>query len=378
MNSGYYDAVVIGVGAMGSAALFHLAKRGCRVCGIEQFEIAHDRGSSHGETRIIRKAYPEKVEYAPLLERSYTLWQGLEAESGERMLESCGFLALSPEESPYLQRMEAFYRESKLPHARWQQDDIRRHFPQFRVPENHAAFYDPHGGVLLVSKAIRAHVAAAQRLGGEVITTEKVLSWKIRGNAVVVETIGRQLRGSRLIITTGAWAVPEMKRLGIRLEIWRRVNLWFPAAQPDYFSPEKFPAFVVGRGAMGFYGCPAVSADGVKIGEHNRPWVIAAPEQVAAPVRPAETAPLQDFSRQFFPELLPRPARQATCLYTVSPDHHPIIDCHPEHPNVLFACGFSGHGFKFAPVVGEMLADFATDGHTPYPIDFLKLDRFLK
>ncbi len=377
MSSGNYDAVVVGVGAMGSAALFHLSQRGCRACGIEQFEIAHDRGSSHGDTRIIRKAYPEKSEYAPLLERSYTLWQGLEAESGETIFHPCGFLAISPGESDYFRRIEAYYRAHPLPHQRWGSDDLRHHFPQFRLPEHYAAFFDPQGGILWVERAIRAHVAAATALGAEIFTGETVRSWKSSGGGVIVETHRRTVRARRLVITTGAWVVPELARLGLRLEIWRRVNLWFPAVHPDSFSPEKFPAFVVDRGGTGFYGCPAVSADGVKIGEHNRPQIIATPAGKDRPLLRTETAPIQDFARRFLPDLLPAPGRRSTCLYTLTPDHHPIIDCHPEHPNVLVACGFSGHGFKFAPLVGEILSELALDGQTRHPAGFLKINRFL-
>lgn len=377
MSKKHYDVAVVGIGGMGSAALYHLAKRGVAVCGIEQFDTGHSHGSSHGETRIIRKAYPEEPKYIPLLNRSYELWSELEAASGAELFVKCGFIAISEIGSEFLNTIGEGNRQFNLPHEYWNAQEIQHHFPQYQIPENMAGYFDPLGGFLYVESCVRQHINQAEKSGATIFTNETVIDWQASEGGVEVVTDQRTIQAEKLILTTGSWTAPEIKKLGIPLEIWRRILLWFRSPDLAIYQPHNFPTFVVDLGETVFYGFPAVSDFGIKIGEHNRPFLIDDPAQMQRPITREENAEISNFSQWFFPGLNPQPSKSATCMYTVTPDRHFVIDLHPENQNVVLGCGFSGHGFKFAPAIGEILADLAMEGTTRQAIEFLRIRRFV-
>lgn len=375
----HYDVIVLGVGGMGSATLYHLAKRGIRACGIERYEIAHERGSSHGDTRIIRKAYMELPSYIPLLNRAYELWEQLEKETGAELLLRTGLLLAGSAKSQVTRGLEDCYQKYKLPHTEMKASEVAQLYPQLNLPEDWAATFDPFGGILRVEECVRQHAWMAQKHGATLHTGEVVLSWKSEGDRVLVETEKRKLTADRLILTAGSWSVRTLLDVGIKIRILRKVLLWYLGSGVENYRREIFPCFCIGigSGSKFIYGFPVTDKWGLKVAEHNLTRnEIANPLKVNRRLGKDDEKPVLEFLGRFFPLLSPQRSKFTTCLYAMSPDENFIIDFHPEYKNVVIAAGFSGHGFKFASVIGEVLVDLAVEGETKHPIEFLKLDRF--
>lgn len=370
-----YDAAVLGLGGMGSAALYHLARRGLRVCGIEQYPIAHDRGSSHGALRIIRKAYFEHPDYVPLLERAYALWHALEADSGERLMDLPGLVLSAPAESAAIAGLTACYHAHALPHERLTAADAMARWPQFRLPETHNVFFDPEGGYLRVEPCVATHVHLAERYGAAVHASAGPATWRPDGDGVVVSWAGGTIQANRLVIAGGPWSAALLKDLGLPLTIRRKVQLWFDTPNRDAYTA-GFPCYYVAAGHGEFYGFPIVDAQGMKVAEHSGGAAVSAPSALNRSLEPADEAAARQFLEATFPGMAPRLAAHSVCMYTMTPDEHFIIDTHPAHPQVAFAAGFSGHGFKFASVIGEVLAGLAELGDPGHPTGFLRLSRF--
>lgn len=376
MPSRNFDVIVLGMGVMGLAAAARLAARGLRVCAFDQFELFHRRGSSHGETRIIRRAYPESPQYAPLLDRAYPLWKEIEEHCGRTIHVRSGFLAAGPAGGPFMQQLRDYYQRCRYPHTFLTAEEVQREFPQFHLQESLYACLDPEGGFLYVDRALRALAAEAQEHGALFCAGEKILGWSQQGGAVQVKSSGNCYQAGHLVLAGGAWSVPEAARIGLPLKIWRRVMFWHRAADRSLFAPDRTPSFVVDDSGAGIYGCPALHMPGAKLGEHNLPMEIATPEQQGIPLKEGEAEPVRSFVRRMFPALSEIPSRHEFCLYTLTPDRHFILDWHPQSSRVILAMGFSGHGFKFAPVIGEAIAGMVADGKSKLPIDFLRLGRF--
>jgi sarcosine oxidase len=370
-----YDVIVMGVGGMGSAALWALARRGARVCGIERFGVAHDRGSSHGGTRIIRKAYFEHPDYMPLLHRAYELWDELEQATGASLFDRCGFLTIGQPESETIGGLVACYGAHDVPHERIERAEIVRRYPQITPERGVVGFFDPLGGYLQVEECVRRQVAQARAAGAELRTETIATGWQAHDDGIVVHTAEGEITARRLVIATGAWAVPELARLGITTQVWRKVLFWYPCPGPE-FLPDRLPTFYVETDYGHFYGFPSVNDRGVKVAEHLAVNPIDDPAAVDRTVRPGDEPPVRRFVAATFPAVTPRRVDHAVCMYTVTPDWKFVIDRHPEHPQVVITAGFSGHGFKFATVVGEIAAELALDGTTRHPVEFLGIDRF--
>ena len=372
-----YDVVVAGAGGMGSAALYHLARRGGRVCAVERFGIAHDRGSSHGDTRIIRKAYMEHPDYVPLLHRAYALWEELEAEEAGELLARVGLLVAGDPNAEAMQGQAACYQAHDLPHESLDAAAIATRYPSLALPAEWSGFYDPLGGFLWVEEGVRRHVALAQKHGAQIYPGESMLSWRREGDGVVVETERRCLLATRLVLTAGAWAVPELCRLGVAAQVVRKVQLWYQGRGVEQYARGAFPCFFMADGAHYFYGFPAEVPWGLKVAEHNVSHdPVADPLQLNRALTAGDQRAVLDFLARFFPALQPVLSKYAACMYSLTPDKHFVLDVHPECPAVVLGAGFSGHGFKFAPVVGEILAELALEGDTNHPIEFLRLSRF--
>jgi sarcosine oxidase len=371
-----YDAVVVGLGGMGSAALYHLARRGVRCCGIEQYGIAHSRGSSHGEARIIRKAYFEHPDYLPLLERAYGLWHELEEQSGTRLLVQCGLLLAAPAGSATLEGLERCYRTHDLPHERLQAGEACARYPQFKLDDSQQCFFDPQGGYLHVEACVQQHLALARDAGAVVRLDEPVQGWdSLRGVSRVLTANG-VIEAKRIILTAGPWSGQVVRDLGIPLQILRKVQLWYDTPNLADYRLGAFPAYFVETPYGGFYGFPAIGTLGIKVAEHTGGDPVMDPGRLKRDLRPDDETKILRFLSETFPGLQPRRTRHSVCMYTMSPDENFIIDRHPQYEDVVFAAGFSGHGFKFASVVGEILADLATEGTTRHPIGFLRAGRF--
>ncbi|MDB5171412.1 MAG: Sarcosine oxidase [Phycisphaerales bacterium] len=374
----HYDVIVAGVGAMGAATCYELARRGTRVLGLEQFDIPHHLGSSTGFSRMIRMAYYEHPDYVPLLRRAYELWDDLESASGQKLLHITGGLYMGPPDGGVVSGSLASARQHGLPHELLDRSQIAERFPQFQLPGDWAALYEPRAGFLLPEKVIAAYADLALHAGAEIHGREPVLDWQAGAKGITVRTPRGEYAASHLVFTGGAWTSSLLRDLGIELKVTRQVMGWVWPREPERFSLGHFPVWAIDNPAGGLdYGFPLHPENpGLKIA-HHAPGQPADPNNVIRDPLPADEQTFRPALRQYLPTADGPLLSLRTCLYTNSPDHHFIIDRHPRHERVTIACGFSGHGFKFASVVGEVLADLATSGKTELPIGFLGLRRFL-
>ncbi|WP_435196060.1 N-methyl-L-tryptophan oxidase [Natronomonas sp. EA1] len=372
-----YDAIVVGVGGMGSAATYHLARRGLDVLGLERYDVPNAMGSSHGETRMIRKAYHESPAYLPLLDRAYELWGELEADHGQQLLYRTGSVAAGPPDSELVAGARAACETHGLDHETYDSAALHERFPGFDLPEEYEAVYQPDGGFLAAEQCTIAHVDAAHRAGATVRARERVTGWEATETGVRVETDRGSYTAGTLVVAGGAWAPKLLPAFADVLEPQRQVMGWFQPSRPENFTPETFPVFIVDHEhANPDYGFPRFDAPGIKVGIHHHFDETVDPETMAREPRRADEDAFRAFLGDCLPDANGPVLRLSTCLYTNTPDGHFIIDRHPQKENVLVACGFSGHGFKFAPVVGEILADLAVDGETDHPVDRFRADRF--
>ncbi|CAM2069009.1 N-methyl-L-tryptophan oxidase [Sulfidibacter corallicola] len=365
-----YDCVVIGLGAMGSAALRELALRGHAVLGIDAFHPPHDRGSSHGESRIIRKAYFEDPAYVPLVLRSYEAWAALERVSGKTLLHRCGGLFAGFPESEVVQGSLASARDHELPHELLETADIRNRYPQFSPPDGVVAVYELDAGFLRVESCIEAMLDQAVRHGAEALFHHRLSRWERHGDLFHLTVGDRRIETPNLLVSAGAWLgklLPDMTR---QVKVQQVVTAWFPTAgERESFQVDRFPVHIwdLDDGAL-CYGMPRVPGGrpGIKLGFHGHRATVDPDHR---PDTAANTArELGRYGRKLIPALIPEAVDATTCMYTTTADHHFIVGPHPERPGVWLAGGFSGHGFKFAPVIGAIAADLVTSGTTAHPI----------
>ena len=382
-NTNHFDVIVLGVGSMGSAACYHLAKRGVKVLGLDQFEIPHNQGSHHGKSRMIRKTYYEHPDYVPLLHRAYELWDELEEKASETVINRTGALYLCSSEDSVVSGSLHAAKKHKLPHRYLTASEIREDYPAFSVDDSFEGFFEPEGGYLRPEQGIVEHAWQASGAGAKILTNTPALSWKATSDGVEVNTAEGTLHADQLIVSAGAWTNSILKNLGVELTVTRQVQAWFnPEVDPVLFSPENFPCwFIESDSPHGHYGFPILPGQkGLKVAEH-KPGTRIPIDQVGKAIEaptPAELEALRQTLCQYIPGSAGSLLKSCTCLYTNSPDQHFIVDKHPNHERVTIAAGFSGHGYKFASVIGEVLADLALDGSTQHPIEFLSLDRFFK
>jgi sarcosine oxidase len=368
-----FDAIVVGVGGMGSAALYHLARRGQHVLGLERFDVPNELGSSHGITRIIRLAYYEHVDYVPLLRRAYELWRELEARAGEQLLHITGSIDAGPPGQLVFSGSRRSCEEHGLPHEILDAAEVTRRFPAYRLEPEAMAVFQPEGGFLLPERSIVAHVEGALAEGAEVRARERVLGWEPAGEGVRVRTERGEYEAERLVLTTGAW-MEELAGLPVVAE--RQVLAWLQPLKPALFAPERFPVFNVQLDEDDrYYGFPVFGIPGFKFGRYHHLGETGDPDALEREPRAADEEVLRRFAERCFPEGAGPTMTLKTCLFENSPDEHFILDTLPGAPQVVVGGGFSGHGFKFCSVVGEILADLVLEGSTAHEIEFLRLGR---
>lgn len=374
-----FDVIVAGLGAMGSAAADHLAGRGATVLGIDPWPVPHAHGSSGGDTRLIRKAYFEHPDYVPLLQRAYDNWRGLQADAGEQLLFETGTLYLGDPGGELIAGSRRAAEAHGLALEELGDADLARRFPRLSRPEGFAAVFEPEAGFLLCERAVAAQVARASARGARLQVGERVLRWRADGSGVEVITDGARYRAGALVLTVGSWTTALLERLSIPLQVTRQPLFWVPA--PAGFALGETPCWAVQRPeAPGlFYGFPALPGTlgcrpGIKIA-HHAPGEPVEPDGPREPARAQELEGVLAAMAPAVPALRGPASASMVCLYTNSADGHFIVDRHPEHAQVVFGCGFSGHGFKFASVMGEALADLALHGASALPIGFLGLGR---
>jgi sarcosine oxidase len=386
-----FDVIVLGLGAMGSAAAYHLAARGVRVLGIEQFTSPHDRGSSHGGSRMIRQAYFESPEYIPLVLRACELWRKLEADlpgpqmrgtwgtQRGRLLHMTGGLTLGRESGELVRRTMAAAREHGIPYEVLDGAEVRRRFPAITPLADDVGVLEPNAGYLLPEECIRAHLKVAAEAGAELRFEERVLAWRAAAGGVEVRTSRGRYEAGHLVIAAGPWANEALGDV-LPLRVTRQVMAWIaPRGGVGPFLPERFPVWLAEDREDGVpgYGFPAIDGEGggVKAAIHGSEDVCT-PETVDREIHEADLRRIIAKVRVRMPALAGEVVRAKTCMYTMTPDEHFVIGAHPSLEHCTVACGFSGHGFKFASVVGEVLADLATAGATELPIGIFDPGRF--
>lgn len=376
-----YDVIVLGLGGMGSAAARHLARRGAAVLGLEQFTPAHALGSSHGDTRIVRKAYFEHPDYVPLLRRAYPLWDELGAETGRPMFTRTGALMIGAQDSAVVAGTLASADKWGLAHDVLDVAQMRKRFPQFVLRADEIAVLESDAGYVGPEQAVRAHLDLARRAGADLRFETKVTAWRLDGDGVLVEFAGGPARARSLVLAAGAWTAPLAPDLGVPLRVGRRVMHFLRPADPTEYAAARFPVFIfqTDPGEV-IYGVPLTGApvNGVKVGLHYRGGDVD-PDTVDRTVSGAEREEMRALLAERIPGLAGDHADARVCMYTLTPDEHFVLDLLPGTAGrVAVAAGFSGHGFKFTPVIGEILADLALHGATEQPIGFLSAARFAR
>jgi sarcosine oxidase len=373
-----YDVIVVGLGAMGSATLCHLARRGHRVLGLEQFAPGHQLGSSHGDSRIIREQYFENPLYVPLVRRAYELWRELEEQSGRSLMTITGGLMIGPREGTVVSGTLRSATAWNLRHELLDAHEVHARFPTFSLREDLVAVLDPRAGFVDPEGCNSAHIDWARQASAEVRFNEPVVDWAVEEGTVRVNTSSGAYLADRLLISAGAWNRELLKDLILPLTVERQVAFWFePDERAVSFEMPRFPIYAYEHAPDSIcYGFPRL-AKGVKASIMHSGEITLTPDLVRRAVLDEDLPPVRDALRPILPELsAARVTDSGICLFTNTPDHDFIIDFHPQHPEVLISSPCSGHGFKFASVIGEIQADLLTTGSTPFDISAFEIGRF--
>jgi sarcosine oxidase len=372
-----YDVIVVGVGGMGSATTYHLASRGLDVLGLERYDVPHDMGSSHGVTRIIRRAQYEDPAYVPLVDRAYDLWRDLEERTGRDLLYVTGGLDAGPPDSQVFDGSRRSCEAHGIEHEVLSAGEVNELFPGYDLPSHHRAVYQPDGGFLVPEQCIVAHVEAAMAEGAEVRAREAVADVTPLSDGGVRVTSGKgTYEADRLVVTAGAWARKLLPQLSALAVPERQVLAWLRPTEPEQFEAENFPVFVHAADDGHYYGFPRHDVPGFKFGKFNHLGETVDPDEMDREPRPEDEELLRDYARRYFPTGAGPTMRLATCMFTNTPDDHFVLDRLPDYPQITVGAGFSGHGFKFASAVGEVLADLSLDGETDHDVGLFGLDRF--
>jgi len=371
-----WDAIVVGCGIMGASVSYNLAKRGLQVLNLERFGVNHRYGSSHGKTRIIRLAYYEDPRYVPLLRRAFKSWKEVEAKSGKRLLQITGGLMIGRENWELVQGVLKSAKVHGLPCEILSPAKVRERFPAFTLGEGYTAVFEPNAGVLFAEDCVRAMVGLGSEAGCEFRFSEKVTGWRSGPEGVEVRTPnGIQVAG-KVLFCAGAWN-GELLQGVVPLQCERQVPLWFSSGGQDAFSPPNMPVFIMEeeKGVF-YYGTPDVG-HGVKVARTHG-GEVSGPDDVRREVTEQDIAPVREFISRHMTKLDGTPIASTTCMYSNTPDLNFAVGAHPTDPRVVLMSACSGHGFKFASVLGEIAADLATDKNPAFDISFLNPGRFTR
>ena len=370
-----YDAIVVGVGGVGSATTYHLAARGLDVLGIERFDIPHARGSSHGHTRIIRRVQHEHPAYVPLVERAYDLWRDLEATTGRELLRVTGSVHAGAPGTDLVADARRACKAHGIDHEMLDAGAINERFPGYDLPERFRAVYQSDGGFLACEECVVAHVEAAHARGATVRARERVLDWSETSDGVRVRTDKGRYAADELVLTAGPWTREFVPGLAAESVPVRAVMAWLQPERPNWFAPDRFPVFVLSGENDGGYGFPVYDVPGFKFGR-NGPTEVVDPDGTNREPTRADERLHREFAERYFPAGAGPTMRLTTCLWSNSSDDHFVLGRLPSHDAVTVGAGFTGHGFKFSAVTGEVLADFAIDGETDHDIGLFDIGRF--
>jgi sarcosine oxidase len=371
-----YDVIVIGQGAAGSAALYHLARRGQRVLGLERFSINHDRASSHGETRIIRLGYFEHPSYVPLVRAAYPMWRDLEDASGETLLHITGIAEMGLPGSELVAGTLASSRMHDLTHEILDARETMRRYPVFKLPHDYVAVMQPEGGYVEAAKSVRVHTRLAVSAGAELRENVRVIAIEPRAGSVRVVTDAGTFEAGSVVVAAGAWVKELLPDLPCNLFATRQALMWFAPEDPAPFAEPHFPVWMLESELGIHYGFPWIETEGLKVALHHHAREKVDPETYDRTVNARDEALIRAGLTRFMP-LADAPVRAAkSCLYTMTDDGDFVLDTLPGAPQIVVASPCSGHGFKFSPVIGEVLADLATVGETKRDVSRFSINRF--
>ena len=372
-----FDVAIVGLGAMGSAAAYQLARRGQRVVGIDRFSPPHGMGSSHGHTRMIREAYYEDPIYVPLVQRAYALWAELERAAGGRTLMiQTGGLMIGSEQSALVTGTLRSAQEHGLPHEVLASTALHRQYPAFSPLDDMVGIRDPRAGILLPEQIISAHLSLAEHHGAQLRRDTVVHGWERTPEGLAIRAGNEVVIARQVVVAAGAWTSSLLGEGVVPLRLERQVIHWFdPLQAPEYFTPKRMPVSMweLPNGSL-FYTKPDLG-DGVKIGMHHGGLEMTI-DSVDRRISETEDALIYDLLRRFVPFAKGHPLDRAVCIYTNTPDRHFVVDRHPEEPDILILSPCSGHGFKFASVLGEVAADLIITGTSSFDLSTFALSRF--
>jgi len=371
-----YDCIIIGLGAMGSASLFELSSRTQNVLGIEQFNIGHENGSSHGLSRVIRLAYHEGLEYVPLVLRAHDRWLELEKIYKEKLLNITGCLDIGLENSDIVTGSIKACDEFDIPHEIFRGTELSEKFPAYLLSEEYFGVFQKDGGFLLPESCIKMYVKESINNGADVKQNCKVLGWKSDDNIVNISTSDGDFQTKKLVITTGAWTGILENEISSILTPERQVVSWFKPDNPEHYNIDNFPVFNMKVPEGHYYGFPIHHYEGMKIGRFGHLKEQIDPDLINREINELDISTLRVPMEKYFKPTNPEPLFSQVCMFTNTPDAHFVLDYLPRHDNVFIACGFSGHGFKFASVIGEIISDLIVDGATEFDLGLFSLNRF--
>jgi len=373
-----YDVIIVGAGSMGMAAGYYLAKQGVRTLMIDAFDPPHTMGSHHGDTRIIRHAYGEGKQYVPLALRAQQLWSELEQASGMPIFAKTGVLNAGPLHCPFLNEIRESAEQYSLPLEVLRADEVMQRWPGINLPADYYGCLEPASGVLYSENGIRAYRELALARGATLLTNTPVTQLEPAGNGFIVHTESASYHGDKVLLSAGAWNGSLLDSLGLSIPLTptRKTVAWFGADESQY-SADGFPAFIFRLHDSMFYGFPSLDGSGVKIGRHDGGQVID-PDKLERTFGTylSDEGDVRSFLEAYMPGAA-GPLRQGkVCIYTMTPDEHFVIDRHPEHPQLVFAAGFSGHGFKFASAIGEATSQLLVEGASSLDLSMFSWKRF--
>lgn len=371
-----YDVAVIGLGAMGSAALSHLAARGRRVIGIERFRPGHEHGSSHGESRAIRLGYFEHPSYVPLVRRAYENWRALERRTGQTVLVTTGIVEAGHPGGVLVEGSLAACRLHDIDYELLEPSEVRRRFPAILLPDGYRAMWQPQGGIVKADLANALHIETARADGAEILTGTKVLGIEPGAASVRIACEGRTIEAGAVVDCAGGWIADIAPDLRPVLSLSRLVLTWYRPRRPDHFALGALPVFAIESEDDIVYGFPDFAGTGFKCASHFSSGRLAHPDDARQDAGPADEARTRLFLERFLPEGAGDLIAMKTCIYTMTPDEDFVIDRLPADPRIVVASPCSGHGFKFASIIGEVLADLALDGETRHDISRFRIGRF--
>jgi sarcosine oxidase len=374
----HYDAIVAGVGGHGSAIAYHLAKSGTKTLALERFGLNHANGSSHGETRGMRTAYYEHPGYLPLINRALELWNDLQKRTRKPIIRITGGVAIGRQEGTLVGGQIDAAKKHRFPHEVLGPKDANERFPCFHLSEEETCFYTPSSGILWSENCIATHAKLAREEGAQIRFNEPLARWRQQKDRILVRTTKGEYTTDKLVLSAGAWLPQLVPELGLPLKVERQVLFWFrPLRDKDSFGPEHMPAYNW-QDAEGriFYGVADVGT-GVKVARHHGGRTTT-PGRVSRKLTRDDASQPSGLVRTGFPLLDPVPVGGRVCLYTNAPDNQFVIDFYPGNKNVMIASPCSGHGFKFASVVGEVATELVTKGRSRFDLDFVSIARFKK